>query len=226
VTTRPALRLRREVHVLWIAPLATAGALVAMLPQTAAADGLLPLPTITVPSVPTVTLPPVLPTTTVATTTSAAPGPAPTTATSTSESTHQTSSAPAVAGAQRLSNGAISIPVTSVRAPAELRLVVSIAPRTLQRARQPLTAIVQVADSRGYVVRGVRVTLRSVPAGRLASVARSSGANGRVVLATRHSQKTLKRGVLSLLVAAADPASPKAASVSVSIRIPIRPVRR
>lgn len=229
MTTRPARRLRQALHVLSIAPLASAGALVAAMPQTAAADGLLPLlPTITLP---TVTLPPVLPTTTAtttsATTASSAPVPTPpSTDTSTTETTTQTSPAPAVAGSQRLSSGAVSIPVSSVRAPAKLRLVVSLAPRTVQRARQPLTAIVQVADSRGYVVRGARVTLRSVPAGRLVATTRSTGTDGRAVLPTWHKQAKLRRGVLSLVVAATDPASPKAASVSVSMRIPVRPIRR
>jgi hypothetical protein len=134
-----------------VVPLASAGALFTLgfaltaQPPQASAGGL--LPTVTLPGVTTVTLP------TVATTT------APTSTTTPSSATMETLRSTAqVTGAKRLRSGPISIPVSSVRAPARFRLVLNFVPgsrATSVRAR--------VIDTRGFVVRGARVSMRSAP---------------------------------------------------------------
>jgi hypothetical protein len=113
-----------------------------------------------------------------------------------------------IAGALRLWNGAVSIPVTSVRAPARLLVVVSVQPRAILRAGQPVTARVQVRDTRGYVVRGAAVAIRSMPAGRLVPVLpRRSATDGRVAFPVRLRSGKPRPGTLSLRVRASDPAA-------------------
>jgi hypothetical protein len=245
------------------------GFLVAAQPQAATADGL-PLPTVSVPSlpttVPTVTLPPVtlpitttepvtLPiTTTEPVTLPITTGPGTTTTTATPTTVGTTSSAAAagappatgtgssgtpaggktpsaaetaVPGAVRLPNGAVSIPVTSVHLPARLVLIVTVTPRSLQSQTQAIKASIRVSDTRGFLVRGARVAVRSVPAGRLSSPAQKrSAADGRVSFVVRAKPAVLRmRGRLSLLVSAADPARPRTVAVSRVVAIPIRPRR-
>ena len=225
------------------------GFLLAAQPPTAAADGLLPT-TITVPSLP-VSLPMVsLPTlttttgtttttpTTTASTTTAAPaaGAASGTgaatagaaaagasgATATTSPIGTTAAERSVTGALRLSGGSISVPIKSVVAPNGLRLVVTLAPRIVDVTRT-LTATVRVRDARGYLVRGATVTVRSIPGGLLAPVARKrSAADGRAGFVVRANVKALPRtGRLWLLVAATDPTRPKTVSVSRALAVPI-----
>jgi hypothetical protein len=95
-----------------------------------------------------------------------------------------TSAAPA--GAIRLRDGRISIPASSVVLP--LRLVLSrvaVRPARVSRARQQLQAGLRVLDSRGYLVRGVRVEVRSTPDGRIRAGATRSAVDGSVRLAFR-----------------------------------------
>jgi hypothetical protein len=127
-----------------------------------------------------------------------------------------------VAGALRLPGGPISIPVTSVVAPNGLRVVVTVAPRALRGAGR-LTATIRVRDAHGYLVRGAAVTLRSIPGGLLAPLAQKrSAADGRTAFAVRTKTKALpKTGRLWLLVAATDPARPKAVSVTRTLALPI-----
>jgi hypothetical protein len=222
--TPGASRLRQALRALWLIPLVAFGFLLAATPHPAAADGL-PLPTITVPTLP-VTLPTVtlLPTTTAAVTTtggaSTAPGSsgAPTSTTAESPTADTTS----VAGARRLASGAVSIPVTSVTAPARLVVLVSLQPRRVLRAAQTIKASVEVRDTRGYVVRGAAVSIRSVPAGKLVPVRQKlSAANGRVAFALRLRAGEMRPGTLLLRVRANNPAASTTA-VTREIRLVVK----
>jgi hypothetical protein len=227
------------------------GFLLAAQPQPATADGL-PLPTVSIPTlpitlpsvtVPTVTVPPVtLPTTTdpgtttttttgTGTTSSSAATPgAPPATVGGSSGTHTGGTTPSgtvVSGAIRLPDGTFSIPVTSVRLPARLVLAVMVTPRSLQSQTQALKASVRVSDTRGFLVRGARVAVRSVPAGRLTSPAQKrSGADGRATFVVRAKPAVLRQGGrLSLLVSAADPTKSRIVAVSRVVAVPIRPRR-
>jgi hypothetical protein len=91
-----------------------------------------------------------------------------TTATTTTTPTAGASGGALPAGAIRLQGGLVSIPVLSVRAPHRLVVKrVTFSPRTMRSPRRAVAAVVQVRDSRGYVVRGAIVTLRSVRAASL-----------------------------------------------------------
>ena len=223
------------------------GFLLAAQPQPATADGL-PLPTVSVPSlpitvptvtVPTVTVPPVtLPTTTDPGTTTTAttgttsspaatsPGAPPATVGGSSGTPRggSTPSGTVVSGAIRLSDGTFSIPVTSVRLPARLVLVVTVTPRSLQSQTQAIKASVRVRDTRGFLVRGARVAVTSVPAGRLTAPAQKrSGADGRATFVVRAKPAVLRQGGrLSLLVSAADPTKSRIVAVSRVVAVPIR----
>jgi hypothetical protein len=227
--------LRKALRTLWLIPLAAFGFLLAATPHNAAADGL-PIPTVTVPSLPVTLLTvPLLPTTTAGTgssptgtttapvadtvaasTASAAPSGAP--------AETRAGGGTAVAGERRLANGAVSIPVTSVRAPARLVVVVSVQPRRILRAAQPIKASVEVRDTRGYVVRGASVSISSVPTGRLVPVRQKpSAANGRVAFEARLRSGKLRAGTLVLRVRASDPAATTA--VTRDIRLVVRTKR-
>ena len=92
----------------------------------------------------------------------------------------------------------------------------------LSRAAQTVRARVKVADTRGYLVRGARVSLRAIPAGKLGALARQiSSADGQAGFSVRL-RATLRRGSLLLIVSAADLAAPKLAAASRSVRLPIR----
>ena len=215
--------LRRAARAVWVAPVAAAGFAFGLQAPGAAGDitfPSLPVPTV---SVPALTVPQILPTTST-TATDPASSPASTVTTATAAGT-TTTAAPAptpISGARRLANGAISIPVSSVRAPEQLVVSVSLAPGTLSRAAQTVRARVKVADTRGYLVRGARVSLRAIPAGKLGALARQiSSADGQAGFSVRL-RATLRRGSLLLIVSAADPAAPKLAAASRSVRLPIR----
>jgi hypothetical protein len=246
-------RFRTAVRALWLIPLATFGYLLAASPQGAAADGL--LPTVTLPTLPTtvptlpVTVPTVpLPTTTAGTgttpattgtttgttTSSTTTGATPTTTSgpgSTGGSTattvpEETAGARSVAGVLPLKNGAVSIPVTSVRAPARLFVIVSVQPRKVVGSSQPIKASVQVRDTRGYLVRGAAVAINSVPGGKLTAVGRkSSAADGRVAFVLRLRKQAARPGTVWLRVSASDPSAPRAASGSRGVSLLVKPKR-
>ncbi|HLX21245.1 MAG TPA: hypothetical protein VKR23_13935 [Gaiellaceae bacterium] len=161
---------------------------------TSASAGL--LPTITVPTLPiptpTITLP--LGTTTVTTTV-----PQATTAATTGSSPTETAPEPSgtipaadpppngaaqtgtlVAGAVRLANGDISIPISSVTAPTHLVVTeVSLTPRVISVKRSRMVLVLRVRDSRGYLVRGAVLQLTSAPQHALARTSpHTSGATG------------------------------------------------
>lgn len=67
-------------------------------------------------------------------------------------------------GQIRLANGKISIPVTSVALPARLVIdQIRFSPNPVRSRRSAITARFRVADTRGFVVRGALVYLRSTP---------------------------------------------------------------
>jgi hypothetical protein len=71
---------------------------------------------------------------------------------------------PGPGGQIRLPNGKISIPVTSVDAPARLVIdEVRFSPNPVRTRRGAITARFRVSDTRGFVVRGALVFLRSTP---------------------------------------------------------------
>jgi hypothetical protein len=71
---------------------------------------------------------------------------------------------PGPEGQIRLPNGKISIPVTSVELPARLILdQVAFSPNPVRSRRGAITARFRVSDTRGFVVRGALVFLRSTP---------------------------------------------------------------
>ena len=179
---------RRAARAAWVAPVAAAGFAFGLQAPSAAGDitvPSLPIPTV---SVPALTVPQILPTTS---TTATDPASGPTSTVTTATAAGTTTPAPtAISGARRLANGAVSIPISSVRAPE--RLVVS-------------------------------VSLRAIPAGKLGALARQiSNAGGQAGFSMRLRDATLRRGSLLLIVSAADPAAPKLAVASRSVRLPIR----
>jgi hypothetical protein len=141
--------------------------------------------------------------------------------------TGTTPSAQGVAGAIRLADGSISIPVTSVRAPNRLLLAVTVAPHAVQGG-QAIRASVQIRDARGYVVRGASVAIRSVPAGKVRPIAKKrTAANGRAAFVVHAKPAVLRaKGRLSLLVNAADPVQARAASASRTVWVGITVRRR
>jgi hypothetical protein len=86
-------------------------------------------------------------------------------------------------GEIRLSNGQISIPVSSVSLPAQLIIDrVEFSPNPVRSRRDPLTLRIHVADSRGYVVRDALVFLRSVPLLTTTPPEQKTGEDGWVTL--------------------------------------------
>jgi hypothetical protein len=125
-----------------------------------------------------------------------------------------------VAEAQRLPNGAVSIPVTSVSAPARLLVVVSVQPRRILRAAQVVKTSVEVRDTRGYLVRGAAVAISTVPAGKLVPVhQKRSAVNGRAAFVVRLRSGKLRPGTFFLRVTASDPAAPTATAATREVQI-------
>jgi hypothetical protein len=194
-------------------------------PQQASAGGL--LPTVTLPGVTTVTLPtptvstgtttPV--TTTPVTVTSPAPGAQSTvTTTRTSTPAGASRSAAQVSGAKRLPSGAISIPISSVRAPARLRLVVKFVPNA-----RTASVSAQVVDSRGYLVRGARVSMLSAPARLLVGAKpKLSAVDGQVVFLVQPRKTAHLGSTVALTIRAVDPSAPALANASGRLRLTIR----
>jgi hypothetical protein len=234
--------LSRRLRFVALGPVAAAGFALALHPGHATADTL-PVPTVTTPlgtvTLPAVTAPTVLPATTAApTSTATGTGPASSPsaaaaggpATSGTSAEQATAAAPsddaAVAGALRLPSGLVSVPVASVRLPTELRLAVTVTPRTLRRPAQAVVATVRVTDTRGYVVRGARVAVVSAPKGSIRAVApRRTAADGRLVLRIRQRAAAFRAARLTLVVTAADPLAPKAAAAARRVSVLLRPAK-
>jgi hypothetical protein len=219
--------LRRAARAAWVAPVAAAGFAFAAEAPGAAGDTTVPSVSVPTVSVPTVTVPQILPTT--APVTSDPPpatGAAPTSVTVTGATSAVTSAATTgttVAGARLLANGTISVPVSSVRSPVRLVVVISLEPQTLRRGTETIRARVQVSDTRGYLVRGARVALRSVPFGKLAATSqRTSASDGRAGFSLRLKDTRMRNGSLSLIVSAADPAAPNLALASSRAHLSVR----
>jgi len=195
----------------------------------------LPLPTVTVPGDTTVAPPVATETTTTVTTavttTVGSPGPGdppPTTTTATATTIPSVPPLPTVAGARHLASGAVSIPVSSVRAPARLRLLVSFAPHVLRVQGQRVAVALRVVDTRGYVVRGARVSAWMAYGAHGASrrVGTKPSATDGLATFTSTPRLPAKRPQLVVLVIKAfDPAAPAAASTSLRLRIPVRLLR-
>jgi len=190
----------------------------------------LPLPPVTVPGVTTIAPPTTTETTatvtTAATTTVAAPAPAPSEPPVTTTKTSVPAAPPLpIAGARHLASGAVSIPVSSVRAPARLRLLVSFAPHVLKVRGQRVAVALRVVDTRGYVVRGARVvaglafTVRGATH-RLGT--KLSATDGLATFTAPVRLPTTRPKLIVLVIGAADPLAPRAANALLSVRIPVR----
>lgn len=225
----PLSRPRLVIALACAGALFTLGFALTAQPQQASAGGLLPtltLPTVTLPGVTTVTVPtvgtttaPTSTTTVVSTTTVAVTPPSPvTTTTSASTTTESVRSTAEVTGAKRLRSGAISIPVSSVRAPARLRVVLKFLP-----GAHTTSVRAQVMDTRGYVVRGARVSVLSAPVRALMSAkAKLSADDGSAVFPVRPRKTTRLRTTVTLTIRAVDPAGPALANASSRLRLTIR----
>ena len=234
----PARWPRVATHGAWLAVTAALG--FALSTSTDQADAL-GLPTITLPGLTTVTLPG-LPTTatvpastTTATTIDSQPAPptAPPTqpgAPAPTEPTATTAGAPeapaastTVTGAIRIAGGIVSIPVSSVRAPARLRILLTFAPKTIGSTTQPVSVRARIVDTRGYVVRGARVVVRTGRTGALRTAGkRLSKVDGLAGFVVRNRAPVRPGARLVLLVQAADPAAPRAAAASRRVHITVR----
>jgi hypothetical protein len=85
-------------------------------------------------------------------------------ATSAPSAVIQPAAPPGPAGQIRLPNGKISIPVSSVSPPHRLVIdAVAFTPNPVRSRSEPITARFHVSDTRGFVVRGALVFVRSVP---------------------------------------------------------------
>jgi hypothetical protein len=70
----------------------------------------------------------------------------------------------AIAGAVRLASGQISVPVSSVTRPVHLVVTpVLVTPSTIRTKAARLVVLLQVSDTRGYLVRGAVIHLTSKP---------------------------------------------------------------
>lgn len=242
----PSRRPRIAARAGSIVALAALGFAVAAGGQRAAA---LDLPTITLPGVTTITLPAALTSTTTgttattattttattpttATTTAATAGPAPSPPASPPDPGTETISAPrpsggpaadsTIAGAIHLAGGVVSIPISSVRAPAHLQILLSYAPHVAHLGR-PIAVRGRIVDTRGYVIRGARVRVSSGPVGKLrAAGTRISAADGLVGFTVPTRALLGRTPPLVLLVRAGDPSAPGAADASRRVLVPSR----
>jgi hypothetical protein len=127
-----------------------------------------------------------------------------------------------IAGAVRLRDGSISIPVASVVAPNRILLQVQAPGSVIGPSKKLFKTNVRVRDTRGYVVRGAAVAIRSVPGGMLLPAAhKRSAADGRTAFSLRPSAKLAGKRV-RLVVTATDPRRPKAVSASRAVRLSIK----
>jgi hypothetical protein len=195
----------------------------------------LPLPTVTVPGVTTVAPPTTTGSTstvtTAVTTTVAVPAPGdppaapPVTTTKTTVPPPPPPPGPTIAGARRLASGAVSIPVSSVHAPARLRLLVSFAPHVLKQKGQRIAVALRVVDTRGYVVRGARVVVGMAFAAHGATRRvgmRLSAIDGLATFTAPVRLPAKRPQLVVLVIGAIDPLAPRAAGASLTLRVPIR----
>jgi hypothetical protein len=86
---------------------------------------------------------------------------------------------PGPAGQIRLPSGKVSIPITSVSLPARLVIDgVSFAPNPVRSRRAAITGRFRVSDTRGFVVRGALVFVRSTPLVTTTPPEQASGQDG------------------------------------------------
>jgi hypothetical protein len=105
-----------------------------------------------------------------------------------------------------------------------LLIVVSVQPRTIRRAAQPIKTSVDVRDTRGYVVRGATVSIRSVPTGKLVPVRQKrSGENGRASFVVRLRSGQVRAGTFLLHVRAGGPAASTTTAVTRRVRLVVKP---
>jgi hypothetical protein len=228
---RPISWPRMAMHAAWIAVVAALGFALSTSLQQAKALG---LPTVTLPGVATVavTVPSI---STVAATTTVATAPPSSQSTSPAvpaPATQPTATTPAIAatpdddplaGMVRLSGGVVSIPVSSVRLPARLRILLSFAPKTIVHGSQPISVQARIVDTRGYVVRGARVLVKAGRTGTLRGAGNRLSAVDGLVAFVVHNRVALGRAKsLVLLVQAFDPTAPKATTTSRRLQIAVR----
>ncbi len=221
---RPADWTPKATHAAWIAAVAALGFALSTPMQQAHALG---PPTITLPGITTVTVPGlstnVVTTTTTAETTTADARTPPTNQAATPTTPAATREGSAVAGMIRLSGGGVSIPVSSVRAPARLRILLSFAPKTIDRDTRPISILARIVDTRGYVVRGARVVVRAGRPGTLWNAGtRMSAVDGLVSFVVRNRLVLQHATGLAILVQAFDPTAPHATMTSRGVRVAIQ----
>jgi hypothetical protein len=105
---------------------------------------------------------------------------------------------------------------------------VRVLPGQVHGPRQRLSGSFRVSDSRGYLVRGALVDVRSMPAGRIQLGSGRSTTDGTVSVSLRTTPRlSLRRGVLNLLFSSFVPGQPRTASTATRalVRIPVNPVR-
>jgi hypothetical protein len=245
MTMRPSGRFGFALRAAGIPALALlGGAAAAFIPPAHA--GLVPtLPTVTVPSLP-ISLPtvPTLPvgttgttgtTTTDGTITTDGPGATSTVGVVTGAvgqgggSEGGNDAVAAIVGAIHLSSGAVSVPVSSVSAPAFLVLDrITMSPSWIGARGQRFRIVARLADSRGFRVRGASIAVGSVPGGRIAPAGvHKTGLDGTVTLQlTTSSRLPMRKGSKLILVVSAyeaGSASGAVKSIRRVISLPIRP---
>jgi hypothetical protein len=235
--------LRRLLPLVALGGLGLLGAAVSWQAAGAKADTGVPLPSVSTPSgsvpSPTVSVPALpLPgtgtdpaTTTPATSSSAgsAQGTGATGAPESGTAATPVAGPAGIRGAVRLGSGAVSIPVSSVVLPAHLVIErVLLAPRRIRVRAQLLTVLVRVTDTRGYLVRGALLDVRSVPAGALQTTPdRPTALDGTVSFRVRATALLpFRRGArLKLRLNASQPGQALDGGISAHgfVRVPISP---
>ena len=245
---RQAAPLARLLVPFALAALGVLGWFAAGYTASASADGLLPtVPTlpVSVPAlpvtVPTVSLPLVGGTTTTTATTTVTQTTQATTATittvaapagSTATTPAQTSASAAdppptavVAGVIRLANGQVSVPISSVAAPARLVVTkVSLTPGAIRTKRARLALVLRVRDSRGYLVRGADVQLSSKPQYALAGTSeRRTGVTGLVRFTFETTTRVALKAHATVTIVARARGTGSSVAATRSLSVPIRP---
>jgi hypothetical protein len=132
---------------------------------------------------------------------------------------------PGPSGQIKLSDGKVSIPVTSVSPPQ--RLIVSgveFTP-TVLRSRDPFTARFRVFDTRGFVVRGALVYMIGLPYGRIGNVAeQQTGTDGWITFQVQPTARLplVNGGALVVFVRARKPGDNILAGISTRRLVQVR----
>ncbi|MEZ5100773.1 MAG: hypothetical protein R3C15_13440 [Thermoleophilia bacterium] len=128
-------------------------------------------------------------------------------------------------GATRLSDGTISIPVTSVTGTARLVVRgVDFEPNVI-RSRSPFTLRLRVFDTRGYAVRDALVFALGVPYSRVAAIPEArTGDDGRITFTIQPTARfpLIRGGAMTFFVRARDPQDTLLAGVSTRRLIQVR----